>query len=103
MAVAPAAVGARAPASAPLGGAVGGDAGAAEIEGDDTSFEKDAAWAGPGKPLGKCAGATGTGDGGTVPGAPRTNAIAPASEAGIARKSASVSGPVGEAEGADGV
>ena len=41
-----------------------------------------------------------TGGNGTVPGAPGTSAVAPASEAAMARRSDSVSGPGGE-DGAD--
>src|SRR5271165_4058320 len=44
-------------------------------------------------------GAVGGEDGITVPGAPGTSAIAPASDAGIARKSASVNCPLGGDEG----
>jgi hypothetical protein len=46
-------------------------------------------------PAEKSGSVPGTAGGVSVPGAPRTNAVAPASDAGIARKSASVNWPLG--------
>jgi hypothetical protein len=96
-----------APTSVPLGGAVGGDDGMAGTAGKENVSLADG---NVGKvtggavltPSGKPVGATGTREGGTAAGAPRTNAVEPTNEAGIARKSASVSWPVGGV-GADGV
>ncbi len=84
--------------SAPAGGAVGGEVGIPEMPGNENiSF--------PGGSVGataigeifpsvrKSAGTPAAGNAGAVPGAPGANAVAPANDAAMARKSVSVSGP----------
>ena len=91
--------------SAPAGGDVGGELGAAGTPGNEkSSFPEGIVGAtargemfpSAKKPGGESA----TGAVGAVPGAPGTSAVAPANDAAIARRSDSVKGPGGE-DGAD--
>src|SRR5271165_2264951 len=93
-----------APISVPPGGAVGGEEGIAGTPGNENiSLAGGSVETANGEAIfpeaRKSGSEPGTGDGITVPGAPGTSAIAPASDAGIARKSASVNCPLGGDEG----
>ena len=84
--------------SAPPGGAVGGDEGAAAMPGkENNSFPLGSfgatAIGGITGSVGSPGIAPGAGDVGTVPGAPGTKAVEPANDAAMARRSVSVSGP----------
>src|ERR1700733_6880983 len=87
----------------PSAGGVGGDEGVAGTPGNETiSLAGGNVETPAGEaifPPAKSGGAPGTDVGATVLGAPGTNAIAPTSDAGIARKSASVNCPLGGDEG----
>jgi hypothetical protein len=83
----------------PAGGAVGGEAGIAEILGKENislpGGSVGAAANGEAFPSArKSGGEPGTGGFGAVLGAPGTTAVAPANDAAIARRSVSVSGPI---------
>jgi hypothetical protein len=92
--------------SPPPGGDVGGDEGVAGTPGKENI---SVAGGNEGTPAGAATrppsekpGGEATGSGGAVPGAPGTSAVTPASEAGIARRSASVSWPTcGDVGGAE--
>ncbi len=85
--------------SAPLGGEDGGEAGIAEMPGEENisvpGGNVGAAAKGEAFPSArKSGGEPGTGGVGAVLGAPGTSAVAPANDAAIARRSVSVSGPI---------